>query len=735
MLDDFERTKTRKKSEMNRNSFSSKFNIITDNKDSLSNSKLQSNKKLLSIFGQNLLKKNASNSNNNMPQISNIVESNIIIASSQSSKPNINSNTSININITENKTITNKPKENNSLKEKMSQKNKKQNNPFVPVEVSKWQQTNELITFMNGKEVKKTEEEIFLDQQYNTYDQYLKYFIKSKTLNQTHDNKDNVSSSNIGFSAAKSMSSKSDDKNMKMNLQNIMEYDRNDRKFKKMNYPCIILSDKINIENNENKLDLLMKTMEDYKDIIMEKAYCKNFQDRIILSIYISLSQISFKLYNCVENNKKLNHLRKYICGLTNNIKYNLFNNPNFTLSSINQKFIEIIDIKNQGNNNPINNSEDKSKSKSKSDTSDDAKSGTKKSEENTAEKNNDSSLNFSSKSNNNYSSTNTGENNNNNARENYKSFFDDEDEEIIFENFEDFKESEKDYLYPVNNILFDSDNNAKDNNNIHLNNNLENNNVNVRKRTSANATNEFGSKIPKNKLRRNAAHKIAFEKGNKNNNILNHNITNTNNVKRKEYDFQVIDVNGNEHINYSDDSIDSEEGCTEVHENHKYDMPKLLFYEDHVRDKDKRKINKINHVEIKPDPHFMKEKARIQELNEIGYKNIITIINKDPKFLPNYDDDLNPFRIAEYIQDKEKKALRQQNKFNLTSSKKLPNLKNAKKDEKKSKEIQDLNNSFLTHFYSKSNSFLQDNAEEDESDSDIEVDVNNILNFENDDD
>ena len=415
-------------------------------------------------------------------------------------------------------------------------------------------------------------------------------------------------------------------------------------------------------------------------------------------------------------------------CGLTDNIKYNLFNNPNFTLSSINQKFIEIIDIKNQGNNNPINSSEDKSKSKS--DTSDDAKNDTKKSEENTVEKNNDSSLNFSSKSNNNISSTNSGEN-----RENYKSFFDDEDEEIILENFEDFKENEKDYLYPVNNIFFDSDNIAKDNNNIHLNNNLENSNVNVRKRTSANATNEFGSKIPKNKLRRNAAHKIAFEKGNKNSNILYHNVTNTNNVKSKEYDFQVIDVNGNEHINDSDDSIDSEEGVTEVHENHKYDMPKLLFYEDHVRDKDKRKINKINHVEIKPDPHFMKEKERIKELNEIGYKNIVTIINKEPKFLPNYDDDLNPFRIADYIQEKEKKALRQQTKFKLTTSKKLPDLKNAKKDEKKSKEIEDLNNSFLTHFYSKSNSFLQDNVEEDNSDSDIEVDINKILNFENDDD
>ena len=32
-----------------------------------------------------------------------------------------------------------------------------------------------------------------------------------------------------------------------------------------------------------------------------------------------------------------------------------------------------------------------------------------------------------------------------------------------------------------------------------------------------------------------------------------------------------------------------SEEAIYEIHENHKYEIPKLVFFEDHVKDKDKR--------------------------------------------------------------------------------------------------------------------------------------------------
>ena len=489
------------------------------------------------------------------------------------------------------------------------------------------------------------------------------------------------------MNTTKTMSMRSEEKNTKVNLFNIMD---NDRRIIKRNCPCIILSDKINIENNENKLDLLIKLMEEYKEIIMEKIFCKNFQDRIILSIYISLSQISLKLYNCTENNNKLNNLRKYICGLTDNIKYDLFSNPNFTMSSINQKFIEIKEIKNQ-TQNPINNDENKN--------SDDSNDKT------------NSSLNFSSK--------NT-LSNINKPKEKYKWFYDDEDEEIIYENFEDFNDNDKDKdnVYGNTNIVVEIDN-QKDNNPIL--NNFEYN-FNFYKNNSKEEDNNFRSRISKNKSRRNATHRIAFEKKELNKfNVLNHNTTGTINTKPKDYNFQIIDINGNDNLDNvddSDDSIDSEEGFYEVIENHKNDLPKLVFYEDHVKDKDKRKISKNNHVEIRPDQNSLKDKTRIKELNDIGFNNIITIINKNPNVLPSHELNLNPFEISEFIQEREKR-------LELLNSTVLND--NISKKEEESKKSGDENkiDSKNVSFLSKSGSFFQD----------ADYSRNRILNFVNDED
>ena len=221
----------------------------------------------------------------------------------------------------------------------------------------------------------------------------------------------------------------------------------------------------------------------------MEKIFCKNIQVRIILSIYISLSQISLKLYNCTENQKKLNNLRRYICCLTDNIKYDLFNNPNFILTSINQKFIEIIDIKNQVNN-PINNDEDE------------------KSENEESYEKNETSLNFSSKTNKISSDESTKE------KEKYRWFYDDDNEEIIYENFEEFN-NDKDFLYGNNNGLFDLDN-QRDN----ILNDMDGN-VNFHKNISNDEDNGI-LKLQKNKVRRNATHKIAFEKKENKANLFN---------------------------------------------------------------------------------------------------------------------------------------------------------------------------------------------------------------------
>lgn len=140
---------------------------------------------------------------------------------------------------------------------------------------------------------------------------------------------------------------KSDDKNNgKINFEQFIESGF-------LQNEGIILCDKIEVEKKPNKIDILMKLMEDYRDRVLESCLCKNFQDRIILNIYISLSQKSFKLYNEIDNNKEI-YLRRYLCNLANNIKFNSPENPNRTLYSINQKLIDVYDkkanIKNERN-------------------------------------------------------------------------------------------------------------------------------------------------------------------------------------------------------------------------------------------------------------------------------------------------------------------------------------------------------------------------------------------------
>ena len=463
MADHLERSKNRKNSQLEyrKNSFSSKFTGIEVDVNKNTNSRMQSNDKIISVIGENLLK-NLKNSPKNLPKKENI----------PNSMPKTN-----NKNIKDKRLSLSKSKEKEKNISSNESKNLKKNTLFDGFPIG-WDKDINLV--FNGMPIKKNEEELSLDHEINKIEAFLKSITDKNKAFKIHENKEsNISSSNIGFmNSTKTMSMRSEEKNTKLNLFNIME---NDRRIIKRDCPCIILSDKINIENNENKLDLLIKLMEEYKEIIMEKIFCKNFQDRIILSIYISLSQISLKLYNCTENNNKLNNLRKYICGLTDNIKYDLFSNPNFTMSSINQKFIEIKEIKNQ-TQNPINIDENK---KNDSDDSDNKS---------------NSSLNFSSKN----------SSNSHKQKEKYRWFYDDEEEEIIYENFEDFNENDKDKdnIYGNANILFEVDN-QKDNNPIL--NNLENN-FNFHK-NNEDDNNAYKTKISKNKSRRNATHKIALRK------------------------------------------------------------------------------------------------------------------------------------------------------------------------------------------------------------------------------
>ena len=668
-----ERSRNRKKSQnqVPKKTYNTIFlgGVEVEKKQSL---RLESNDKLFSIIGQSLIR-HMNNSNSNPSEI---ISESKIVTSNQSNNTNSRG--------LENKTSSSKENLNtNSSKDKMSLKRTGKNN-FNDYNIK---MSSDVSFIFNGKPVKKSEEELLLDDQYNTIDYFLKSLAeKNKIFKSMHESKEAYSSSNIGFLNTTKASTKSEEKNTKVTLQNLME---SDIRHIRGEYPSIILNDKIDVEKADNKLEILMKVMEDYKDIIMEKIYCKNFQDRIMLSIFLCLSQLSFKLYESKENSKKLNNFRHYICGMTGNIKYNLTNNPNFTFTSINQKYIEIIDIKNQNINKNENHPKDNNN-------------------------NNNEHTNLSLHENSSFLSENSNmTSNDNNKYISYKYNYDDEEQDIINENFEDFNECneiDKDYLYQNNNILYGMDN-EKENKNI---NNNENHPI-LNKHSSNDEDNEILTKLSKNKFRRNATHKINFEKGtNKNNTNYTSNVAMTTNRKQKNYEFQIIDINDKNNLenkdNDIDDSIDSEEGIYEIHENHKYDIPKLLFYEDHINDKDKRKINKNNHVEIRADPEIIKDKKRLKELNDMGYNNIITIINKDPNLLPNHELNLTPFEINEFIKEREKKQIQQII---------LNNPKMKDKDGEKRHADNHHNNSFFSNI-SKSDSYINEE----------EFGKNKILNF-----
>ena len=468
----------------------------------------------------------------------------------------------------------------------------------------------------------KEEEKDPLDKQYENIENFLMHLTEKCKVSENFEV--NYSSSTLGFTGSKKSFSKSDDKNTKINLKNIIHNNKNENK---KIAPCVILSDIYHVEQKENKLDILVQTMDEYKDIIIEKMLCKNFKDRLLLNIFICLSQLSFKLYNCVENKTKYENIRKYISSLTDEIKYNLINNPNFTLNLINQKFIDIDNIDknllinndfeiNDNDNNPININ---------------------------------SSMNFVTKTNKNMNtSTSSKSEDINKNKENFTNFF---NEDIIYENFEEFNidnKNDKD-IYVNSNLFYEMDKMETKSN---VNNNAPEKNPMLNKQNIMD-NNAFPQRSQKSKIRRNATNRLILKQR------ATRLYTNTNQlphfVNSNNYDFHIININGDDDIeDSSDDSIYSDEECVEVTEAYKFEKQKLLFFDDYVKDKDKRRLTKIDSIEIKPDARFVKNKARITELNEISYKNIIDIIHDDPSILPNHQLNMNPRDIAEFIRQKE---------------------------------------------------------------------------------
>ena len=225
-----ERSRNRKRSqyEQRKNSYSSKFYDL-DDKDKKSNTKMKSNDKLISIRAENIFK-NINNSNTNLQN-----------EKKQKTQENQGTITKKNTNIKDKK-VNQKNKENNPSNEKIMSKSLKRNNPF-DVSLSNRLSGHEINLIFNGKPVKKSEEELLLDEQYNTIEYFLKSITdKNKVFKQIHENKEiNYSSSNLGFmNSTKTMSVKSEEKNTKINLQNIMENDRRIMKSNEGGSQCLL---------------------------------------------------------------------------------------------------------------------------------------------------------------------------------------------------------------------------------------------------------------------------------------------------------------------------------------------------------------------------------------------------------------------------------------------------------------------------------------------------------------
>ena len=142
---------------------------------------------------------------------------------------------------------------------------------------------------------------------------------------------------------------------LKITFQQLLNYEDKTKPV----FPSIILIDEeLKIKTTyKEKIEYLLNLLENYNDTIIERDYCKNIQDRLILEIYTILSQKSFKLYS-IENKEKAKYIRKYLIHLAGIIQYDMIGCPNSTLNYINQNLINIEDLKKEKLNLTIENKE-----------------------------------------------------------------------------------------------------------------------------------------------------------------------------------------------------------------------------------------------------------------------------------------------------------------------------------------------------------------------------------------
>ena len=173
------RSRNRKRSQNQHKKFTSKFIEGIEN-DKKKSQRLQSNDKLTSIIDHIRI--------DNMNSLNNSILSENV--NSIKKAPTTKSN---NCNQPSSKSINSQEKE-DSPKENISSKKTTiiSNNPFEVVNLKMYK---DISYIFNGKAVKKSEEELYLDNQYNTIDYYIKsIYDKKKTYK--NEKQHNIKSSN-----------------------------------------------------------------------------------------------------------------------------------------------------------------------------------------------------------------------------------------------------------------------------------------------------------------------------------------------------------------------------------------------------------------------------------------------------------------------------------------------------------------------------------------------------------
>lgn len=205
------------------------------------------------------------------------------------------------------------------------------------------------VSIDSTKDPKKEMEE--LKNTFVQYDKYIKSIIDEKKHFQKGDRANYLNQTSKMSSQQKSQIMKTEEKMLKITLQQFINFDEKNKNNKNQG-PTLLLNDKENIGlSNDEKINELLKILEHHNECVMERPYCKNLQDIIILELFLNFSQLGCSLnLSSNEKSEKIKKIKNYLKQLTGNVQYDLFSSPNYTLNYISQKLIDISELYNRNN-------------------------------------------------------------------------------------------------------------------------------------------------------------------------------------------------------------------------------------------------------------------------------------------------------------------------------------------------------------------------------------------------